>query len=227
MRNWGIPDWLDASSYGDTALWSENRWHWEFVRRRQDCRNDFLAFKDETLKSLEEGVETERSRRPNRSHFLRPDEPGFVAEVPDCYKKYGLHNLPNPAIGDQPFYVILFPSRAVGRVMFPEDGIEAGVFGATDAVIAFDLTCPVPQLLEDARQLLESAQKRKIGRLVQSSKRHPSKWLIYLRVLDAKESGASLSKIAGSDVLDGRRQDAQAARDVLKQAEALCFKWPD
>ena len=45
--NWGIPNWRDPSSYGDTKRWSEARWHWEFMRRREDCRADFLAYKDE------------------------------------------------------------------------------------------------------------------------------------------------------------------------------------
>ena len=43
MTDWGIPDWRDRSAYGDTRAWSESRWHWEFIRRREDCREDFLA----------------------------------------------------------------------------------------------------------------------------------------------------------------------------------------
>jgi len=228
MADWGIPNWLDAGSYGNTTQWSENRWRWEFTRRREDCRKDFLTYKDQTRSALEEGRADEVKGSPDAHspRLLRPDEPGFVAEVPECYEKYGLNNLPNPAIGNQPFYVILFRKRAVKRVMFPEDGIEAGFFGATDAVIVFDLNSPLSDQLEAARGLLERAQSKRIGRLLQS-KRYPSKWLTYLRVLDARESGASLGKIAGSGVLAGRRQELQAARDVLKQAEALCFKWPN
>ena len=52
MADWGIPNWLDAGSYGNTTQWSENRWRWEFTRRREDCRKDFLTYKDQTLTAL-------------------------------------------------------------------------------------------------------------------------------------------------------------------------------
>ena len=111
-------------------------------------------------------------------------------------------------------------------LLFPEDGIN-GSFRETDAVIVFDLTAPLRDQLKGAQELLEWKQKQKMGELLGSGKKHPLKWLTYLRVLDAKESGASLAKIAKSGALIGTRADPHAARDVLEQAKALCFKWPD
>ena len=93
-------------------------------------------------------------------------------------------------------------------------------------MIKFDITAPIGDQLERARQLLEAEQDIRVGHLVKPGKKHPAKWLTYLRALDAKESGASYAEIAQSGVLNGRREDAQAARAVLQQAQALQFKWP-
>lgn len=224
--DWGIPDWLDPGSYGDTKQWSEFRWRWEFTRRRDDCREDFLAYKDEAERFHQQVPADEILRwlgveRGDRR--LRPDEPGFTAPVPHCYEKYGIGRLPNPAIGDQPFYVLIFRKRRPVMVMFPEDGVDVE---ETDAVIKFDVTAPLDYQLEGARQLLEGKQKSKLGHLVRPSKKHPGKWLRYLRVLDARESGATFSVIEQSGILKGLREEPQAARDVFQQARALCFKWP-
>jgi hypothetical protein len=228
VNEWGIPDWNDERAYGETKHWSEFRWRWEFTRRRQDCRDDFLAHKDETVRFFDEvrALEVARSPEAKRSRLRRPDEPGFTAQVPDCYEKYGLTSLPNPAIGDQPFFVIMFRKRNHCLVMSPKDRINKH-FAATDVVVIFDLAAPIGEQLAGIRKTLEWEQEEKIGRLVRSGKKHPTKWLSYLRVLDAKASGASLSQIAKTVLNPGRRADhAQLARDKLKQAEALCFKWP-
>jgi hypothetical protein len=224
VSNWGIPDWRDPSAYGDTGRWSEFRWRWEFIRRRDDCRKDFLAHKDETVRFFEE-VHAHR-RTPDGKRLLRPDEPGFVAQVPGCYEKYGLINLPNPAIGDQPFYIIMFRTRGPRLLMWTEDGIKTRFSETTDAVMVFDLTAPIGAQVKGARELLEWRQKDKLGHVVEPGKKHSTKWFSYLRVLDAKESGASLSQIAKSGVLVGRREDPQSARDVWNAANALRFKWP-
>jgi hypothetical protein len=188
-----------------------------------------LAHKDETVRFCEEVRALEIARPPEEecSRWLRPDEPGFVVDVPDCFEKYGLHALPNPAIGGQPFWVIIFPKHSPCLLMYPENGVKEGRFRRTEAVVVFDLTAPIGAQVKAAQQLLERQQEKKIGHLVQPGKRHPAKWLSYLRVLDAKESGASLSQIAKSGVLGpARRTSPQSARDALKQAKALCFKWP-
>jgi hypothetical protein len=219
MTDWGIPNWLDKSAYGN-AKRSENRWRWEFTRRREDCRKDFEAHKDETVRFIGRLPDAKSGR------LLRPDEAGFVVQFPGCYDKYGLHALPNPAIGDQPFHVIMFPKRGPSLLLWPEDGIKEGFLETTQAVITIDLTAPLGDQLKAARRLLEGQQKATIGRLVRPGRKHQTKWLRYLRVLDARESGATYSEIARSGVLNGLGEDQQCARDVLQAAEALCFKWP-
>jgi hypothetical protein len=227
MTDWGIPNWLDQRAYGDTKRWSENRWRWEFIRRREDCRQDFLAYKDGSVRFYEE-VYAKMQHYPGR--ILRPDEPGFVARVPGCYERYGLADLPNPAIGHQPFYIIMFRKRGPSLLMHPEDGINSR-FKTTEAVVIFDLTAPVGDQVEGAREMLKCQQELKFGHIVHPGKKHPTKWLTYLRTLDAKENRASLTQIAtgvlGWTKEHTRRDPAQWARDTVKQAEALCFNWPD
>ena len=38
--NWGVPDWRDAAAY--EVQRSPRQWRWEFLRRRQDYREDWL-----------------------------------------------------------------------------------------------------------------------------------------------------------------------------------------
>lgn len=229
MSDWGIPYWLNASAYGDTKRWSGYRWRWEFTRRREDCRADFLAHKDETVRFYEECRAFDIKQKPNAllAKMLRPDEPGFVAQVPGCREKYGLSSLPNPAIGDQPFYVIIFATR------YPKFGgwsewVTTPQFKETEAVVIVDLTKPIHQQLDAARPFLEYKQKKRIGHVVVSGRKHYTKWLMYLRVLDARESGASLSQIAASGLLEPTHGHvgAQSARDVLRQAQSVSLNWP-
>jgi hypothetical protein len=130
MTDWGIPDWRDPSAYGSTSNWSEPRWHWEFVRRRGDCRHDFtehaeehylqeLEFSqhiqnaqngslvDESPVGLSMHAVAHRLNAIGQSYIVKhPSEPGFTADVPDCREKYQLWRLPNPAISDQPLSVL-------------------------------------------------------------------------------------------------------------------------
>jgi hypothetical protein len=229
MTDWGIPNWLDQHAYGDTKRWSEYRWRWEFIRRREDCRQDFLTHKDGTVRFYEElYAKMQHPGFPGR--ILRPDEPGFVARVPGCYERYGLANLPNPAIGDQPFYIIMFRKRGPSLLMHTEEGINE-CFKTTEAVVIFDLTAPIGDQVEGAREMLKCQQQLKLGYIVHPGKKHPTKWLTYLRTLDARENRASLTQIAtgvlGWTKEHTRTDPAQWARDTVKQAEALCFNWPD
>jgi hypothetical protein len=89
-----------------------------------------------------------------------------------------------------------------------------------EAAIVFDLNRPIEPQLAHARNLLRRRQSRRHGRLLQK-RRHPGKWLGYLRTLDAREDGASWAEIAA--LHPNTAQTEQAARDVWEQARALCF----
>ena len=90
--------------------------------------------------------------------------------------------------------------------------------------LQFDLSKPIAGQLNAAKRYLEKTQKRIMGQKIITRSR-PDKYLEYLRVLDAKESGASLSEIAKIILSDRSSADPQKARDVLKQAKSLMGVW--
>ncbi len=40
-RKWGIPDWRDAGAYPNAENMGDRAWRWEFLRRREDYREDW------------------------------------------------------------------------------------------------------------------------------------------------------------------------------------------
>ncbi|MFC3447666.1 hypothetical protein ACFOLL_16990 [Falsochrobactrum ovis] len=72
---WGLPDWQDESSYGNTSSWSFMRWRWEFTRRRDDYRNDFDNWKDQTYDFW---VNARKLENKLPDTLLTPDVPGLL-----------------------------------------------------------------------------------------------------------------------------------------------------
>jgi hypothetical protein len=230
-NEWGIPNWLDDGAYGATRKWGMNRWRWEFTRRREDYRKDFDDNVQRTLAELS-------SRTPPRppGRFLRPDEPAFVASTPDyklSMQKYGLANLPNPRISDQPFYVLIFRGRFGGFVegYGPDNpwGKETATVHAPEGtgVVIFDLSKPIVPQWENIRETVLWYQKEKYGKVVKGRK-HPVNWPRYLRVLDGRAAGASWRKLQEVAIPETEKAtpSPQGARQVWEQARSLMFNWP-
>jgi hypothetical protein len=222
VTDWGIPDWRDPGAYGDTGQWCKFRWRWEFTRRRDDCRADFEQHAQATYEVY----------RKRSDQVLQPSQRGFVAEFRGCYEKYGLLSLPNPAISEQPVWVTQFgfvpphvrlPDRPVLHWHDHNRGGDERYVG-----FVFNVYENIDLQLKQVRWALEYQQKKLLGKRAVRHRKHPAKWPSYLRVLDARESGASWSEIARSDVLGPNRgrKVAQTARDVWAAANALRFNWP-
>ncbi|MEP2137933.1 MAG: hypothetical protein ABJI41_00395 [Erythrobacter sp.] len=212
---WGVPNWGSVEGYGKTEEWSTDRWRWEFVRRRDDVRKAFDETAVSTYRSqvtfFQDAPEMVRGKEPNK-----PDEPGFVARHP-LAKTIGLTNLPNPRIGNQPFHAIAFndwPDQVCQFHMeMPPEGFER---------VDFDLNKPLEPQLKFAKQFLRKAQIELHGKPLQS-RRHSTKWLGYLRTLDAREAGASWSEIA--KLHPHKAETEQAGRDACNAANALRFNF--
>ncbi len=211
LSEWGIPNWKNDASYGNTEEWNINRWRWEFVRRRDDVREAFDETAVSTYRSqvafFQSAPEMFRGQEPRK-----PDEEGFVARHP-LARTIGLTNLPNPRIGNQPFYAIAFNDWPDAVHQFhmekPPEGFER---------VDFDLSKPLGKQIEFAKRFLREAQIELHGKALQNRK-HNAKWLGYLRALDARESGASWSEI--SILFPRSAQTAQTARDIWHQANDL------
>ena len=89
--------------------------------------------------------------------------------------------------------------------------------------VVFNLNAPLGPQLSQAKNVLKVHQVMLHGKNLQI-KRHPKKCLLYLRVLDAREDGASWQEI--TEIIPPYLQkQSQTARDLWNQATALCFSF--
>ena len=78
-QKWELPDWRDVTAYPRTQDLSVNEWRWEFLRRRQDYRDDFF--------------------RPSDKPYIAPDFPGELESPDRCFERqYHLTNAMDPRI---------------------------------------------------------------------------------------------------------------------------------
>jgi hypothetical protein len=226
---WGLPDWRDPASYGDFGRWRFNRWRWEFYRRREDLRDFFDAnsalmyeWEGEWLSSRPEGAVM---------RTLRPDEPGFTVMCSvDDMVRLGYHSIPNPRISEQ-------PSSVLSPYNVPQDfkyfwgqgprrqrgSQKIRALGDGEIAVVFDIDQPLREQIRGVEHLLQDQQSEKHGKRLQPQRRHPAKWLGYLRTLDARENGVSWTEVASFHQYTTK--SAQTARDIWKQARALCFNF--
>lgn len=206
------PDWHEPESYGATAHWTRNRWRWEFVRRRDDVRE---AFDEQAENSYRHWSQYAGKEGFPVAH-LRPDEPGFTTMHPLALS-LGLPRLPNPRIGEQPWSAIAFGDWEDTVMMhvseYPPDRFKR---------IDFDLSKPIEPQLSAAKSVLKDEQTIEHGKAIQK-RRHPAKWLVYLRILDGRAAGATWADL--TTILPARNGTQQAARDAWKQANALRFNF--
>lgn len=219
MTDWGIPDWRDAAAYGDTSMWSQGRWRWEFLRRREDLRRDYELFKQEAFETRLRMAETlgTPDDRP------LPDHLGFTT-APLGGEPYGYTGIPCPKFSEQPDALL----EAIS-IMSPLKAFYPGsqyssltIDGEADLVIVFDLDRHIGEQLKAAEDLLSKYQVGRHGGLLLNRK-HKGKWLRYLRVLDARSDKISWSEIARALLLP-TQSTPQAAKGVWDQARALQFK---
>lgn len=249
---WGLPDWRDASAYGDVSSWSLDRWRWEFYRRREDLREYFDARAETTFHYWQKFV-----GQPGFPHaHLRPDQPGFCVIVDqDARKRFGYSRLPNPRIGEQSAYAI-WPYESDSSVDYAvgSDGsikdyrgtlgelLDALDIPLTDehrerigfalsstlthldpmqVAVTFDLDRPLEPQLCTARNVLTAEYEIRGKR--RQKRRHSTKWLSYLRTLDARVDNASWREIAEIDSTTA--QTEQTGRDRWEAANALRFNF--
>lgn len=135
---------------------------------------------------------------------------------------FGYAGLPNPRISQQPESVLVYLASSGIEYYLGEHYEASGPLeGKRKFAVIFDLDRPINSQIAEVKTILEKGQKAIHGKLI-SPRRHPKKWFTYLRVLDAREDGASWSEIA--DLLTVTAGTPQAARDTWEQANELRFK---
>jgi len=250
---WGIPDWRDPAAYGEVTRWTFNRWRWEFYRRRDDLREYFDARAEETFKHWkkyagkpgfpvaplrpeEPGfcaiVDTEARARFGYSGLPNPRIGEQPASAIWPYEHDGVGNYIEGGrtghAGSRGTFGELL--TAVGVVLTEEQAfiLEHSLaclpvpLAPHEIALTFDLNRPLEPQLAHARDILRRSQSDLHGKPLQK-RRHPGKWMGYLRTLDAREDGASWAEIAA--LHPKTAQTEQTARDVWGQARGLCFNF--
>lgn len=240
--DWGVPDWRRVDDYGDTEAWSDRRWRWEFTRRRPDYRQDFEAAWDGSseLDPLAIDLDAEEIDRLFRSRGVRA-LPFWHANA----RKYGLGRFYDPIIGDWFGFGPEGTSEwnsglIVGGVdrwqsFINEEGEVAEAERPHLLPLTFDLRRPLAPQLKIARETLarhqaffhsKHAKPEAPRRSTRAIKQHKANWLRYLRLLDARAAGASLSQMS-REILEGTTTGTgpRTAGNMLAQAEDQMFRF--
>lgn len=199
-----IPDWRDGTNYpASVEDWNLARWRFEFVRRTKEYRDRYdsiqlLSGKDkqyaERTLCLEYGL----------INAVDPRDKNGASEVSEVVGKTNILQC-GPHVYDD-LVQTAHPLSAEGKI-----------------AIVFDLSKPIGPQVANIKSELEWWQERCYGEVIPKDRVHFPKLPIYLRVLDASIHGASYSEIVDILPITSARTE-QTARDMVKQAEALCFK---
>ncbi|WP_321340964.1 hypothetical protein [Breoghania sp.] len=224
MIDYGIPDWTNPLAYGRISEVDMNRWRWEFLRRREEYQ---LAF-DEALERQSEPI----SSPPDVSE----------EEIYLFYSQLRCWPFADPksvAFELDLFYDPMQSNWHGAGPWWPKTGLLYGAFEderSEFVSLTFDLSKPLRPQLDEAKLALEESYtwhfydvERDCVRDVREPKRHPSKWLTYLRVIDGRNAGASWSEIFDVVLKPDRptnQNGAQLARGVWERAQALTKDWP-
>ena len=203
---WGLPDWV----HGDYPKPSDSarRWGWEFLRRRKDYRNLWLA----------------NEHRAERT----PDGPltAVVDDYETARRRYGMSRVidPRAPLSDWDLGQLLsFKPFGYGVGYRSEQAAEADEKARKKAIM-FDLRLPLAPQLEAARDYLGRIQnERQLP--VSSPKNRIDNWPPFLRVLDARESGATFATITKT-LWPGSDKPAQSARDLHSAAQSVQQRAP-
>jgi hypothetical protein len=218
MAEYGLPDWRVEAHYpAKPSDWTCKQWHWALVRRSPSYREIYKALQGETKTFVEShrvrrkfGIDaihpphlTEAAlvnlNRPKHAVFI---DSGFCASGSEAERTTtgsGCRDL----------------SQVVTFTVLPIADIDPPVL----MPCAVDTTRELKPQLQDLTKKARELQIRNYGQLI-SAKHHTAKWPLYLRVLDAKEQGATWEEIGGI-LPKSMRRTAQSARKVWGQAARL------
>lgn len=162
--DWKVPDWRKRDAYPKEGEIGLTQWRWEFLRRREDYRKDWLEYsqksyekeKEEYKKNpnLEIPMYTKKNgqqriiRLGKKDKPLPPEHLHYTASMPNAYEKYGMVFLLDPRTPSDPpteeFWTFVKYSP-IERVV-PKGGLFTDVFGLsmslleTEVALRFNLS---------------------------------------------------------------------------------------
>jgi hypothetical protein len=237
VNEWGIPDWREPEDYGVDDEWNTDSWRWEFTRRRDDYRRDF-----------EVAIGGPREPLDLRNSDNLPDDISLddawrycgIRSWPffhNAAQKYGMTEFFDPVLGSQfdgPYWGsgVKFGGFQGENYQFGEAGEIIAIDAPNLVAMTFDLSLPLGPQLAEAKKELEDCytshwydDESDCVKPIKNVKHHPEKWLSYLRLLDARSAGASLSEMSEILPTTMARRDARAAGNVLEQAKQQAFRF--
>jgi hypothetical protein len=220
--NWGCPDWRNVEAYGIVDEWDFARWRWEFKRRTSRVRHMFQ------FKVLDEF-------RANNPGFAYRFDVMWSAEYRDRVfplsgseaSEVGYSALPNPLYSDNAALEFEGAQSLEARTIMgfhlnkvaSNDWHPLDVLGYLKVAIIFDPNKPLAPQMAGLEEYLISLRNHNFPDDIQ--RKQMSKWLTYLRILDAAEKEASYSEIASVVLPPHNARTEQSARDALRQAKEL------
>ena len=228
MTDWGCPNWRAICEYGEYENWSREQWRWEFKRRSQDIRMGFEMF------AINEFKKDNPTKSVPKNLIWRPDyrEVHFFCS-PSKAASFGYSILRNPLYSKhEPLYL---PPRKPhedfqARTILPwhfwaveNSDLELfDVIGAGSLAISFNPDKTLAPQLDGLEKFLMSKRHHSIGDDLK--REHRDKWIRYIRILDAREVGATWAACASEILPRTVSATAHNARDTHRQAKLLQSK---
>jgi hypothetical protein len=192
-KKWGIPNWKNPTEYPDNV--TDELWRWEFLRRHDEYRRDWEREHAITAEWYKTHTFAEW-RQQNLDAPNGPIEPGnfdcdpasekFVVYAKHSIKKYRMPCLCNPAVAKPRGAYSLF--AAVGLI----EGTGHMFIAPGTLLLEID---PMSSLEEHIRILKFGLKRFQMATGRASLKPHKREWADYLRILDAKGTGATNAEI--------------------------------
>lgn len=226
MTDWGVPDWQDAGAYPKPDDLFGFQWWWEFTRRRPDYRS---VWEDAT-----DSEENDFRWARDFDAFSLKFELGVVCDPRRTLSHWALRHYRYPRAG------VLHSSRdlflaslkhASGKLE-TTNADRRSALEQQEGIIycSFDLSRPLGPQLDRAKIRLEVAQEaaQEAGRPDVTNRRQlQNRWPTLLRVLDARDAGATFQQI--TDALHPYPDDGPEpgwASDMYRSARQLRDNFP-
>lgn len=262
QNEWGVPDWCDAAAYPQPDDMPDRLWRWEFIRRMPDYRDAWdkaskVEYEIACRMAEKAGRDKTKILQPDDLFFVVRIAPLDNPEEFQDLIKYNIQAFYNPRIAVPRLFR---NGPSVMNLPVPRYGDEHGGHFLSQpeneyrsdpvrirpgwTIVHFDLTEPLDIQLDRAKKRLQQVQEsflEEVGLgftdcLKQKSARRQRKgmWPLYLRVLDARDTGASYEvigrKLKGIDNGDISKMSRQGADQLLSQLENARIdakKWHD
>lgn len=180
--DWGVPDWRDESAYPKPDQLTNTLWKWEFLRRDEGYRNDWLRWEKETREFYKV------------KDIPPPHDPlELYALMPNSKEKYGLSSLPNPANPKPQKLHFMLMEGYMFFGDFSNNGVREINLPETHVALVLDLTKPIEVQLEKAKKELLRIQMLQQGKHLREKEK--TGWVNLLRELDGKAANETFEEI--------------------------------